>query len=204
MHSGKENIAHVNLTRLQAWIDAGRIDPSQPITPKELIKAKLIGRIPDGIKLLAHGRYEKPQEGEAIIKQPIDICVSRASAKAIEAIEAAGGKVVTRYYTKDAIRKLIAGKSVNTSTPLPLGKEFVEPALEKLNAAPYLYRLPDPVGRWHIEYYRDPAHRGYLSHQLKPGESPSLFFQVPSKTIKKKVVKAKTAEQSDKKLFSLR
>ncbi|PSR81106.1 hypothetical protein BD289DRAFT_507717 [Coniella lustricola] len=201
---GKENIAHINLSRLQAWIDAGRLDASKPITPRELIKAKMIGRIPDGIKLLAHGRYEEPQEGEALIKQPIDICVSRASEQAIKAIEAAGGKVVTRYYTKEAIRNLIAGKSVNTTMPLPLGKQFVAPALEKLNAAPYLYRLPDPVGRWHIEYYRDPAHRGYLSHQLKRGESPSLFFQVPSKKLKKKVVKAKTAEQLDKKLFQLR
>ncbi|KAF3770421.1 hypothetical protein M406DRAFT_344168 [Cryphonectria parasitica EP155] len=204
VNHGKENIAHINLTRLQAWIDAGRIDPTKPITPKELIACNLIGRIPDGIKLLAHGRYDKPAEGTPIMKQPIDIIVSRASAKAIQAIESAGGKIVTRYYTKEAIRNLISGKSVSTSEPLPVGKEFVEPALEKLRQGPYLYRLPDPVGRWHIEYYRDPAHRGYLSHQLKPGESPSLFFRVPSKTIKKKVAKVKEVEQSDKKLFQLR
>lgn len=41
------------------------------------------------------------------------------------------------------------------------------------------YRLPDPSNRRDIEYYRDPAHRGYLSHLLKPSEGPSLFFRAP-------------------------
>lgn len=45
----------------------------------------------------------------------------------------------------------------------------------------YKYRLPDATGRKDIEYYRDPAHRGYLSYMVKKGESPSLFFKVPSK-----------------------
>lgn len=41
------------------------------------------------------------------------------------------------------------------------------------------YRLPDPTRRRDIEYYRDPAHRGYLAHLLKPMEGPSLFFRSP-------------------------
>lgn len=58
------------------------------------------------------------------------------------------------------------------------------PATETAEAAPleakkYPYRLPDPTSRKDIEYYRDPAHRGYLSHLLGKGESPSLFFKVP-------------------------
>lgn len=44
----------------------------------------------------------------------------------------------------------------------------------------YKYRLPDPTKRRDIEYYRDPAHRGYLSHLLKPLEGPSLFFRSPA------------------------
>lgn len=174
----------------------------QPITPKELIRSRLIGNIPDGIKLLAHGRYDKVTG--PILKQPIDIMVSRASAEAIKAIEAAGGTVVTRYYTKEAIRNILKGKAVNTGEPLPVGPEFVQPVLQKARAGPYLYRLPDPVSRWHIEYYRDPAHRGYLSHQLKPGESPSLFFKVPGEVVKKKAAKVKKQEVGDKKLFELR
>lgn len=173
-HSGKEDMAEVTVTRLQQWIDSGRIDPKKPIGPKELIKAKLVNRLPDGIKLLASGRFEK-----AHLKQPIDIIVSRASQQAIAAVEAAGGRIVTRYYTKDAIRRLCRNQSENSWTPLPVGKEHVAEELRKLRSGPYKYRLPDPVNRWDIEYYRDPAHRGYLSHQLKPGQSPSLFFNVP-------------------------
>ena len=43
----------------------------------------------------------------------------------------------------------------------------------------YKYRLPDPTGRKDLEYYRDPAHRGYLSWQVKEGQGPSLFFKTP-------------------------
>ena len=44
----------------------------------------------------------------------------------------------------------------------------------------YTYRLPDPTNRKDIEYYRDPAHRGYLSHLVRPEEGPSLFFLPPA------------------------
>lgn len=201
VYSGKEDLAEVNLTRLQAWIDAGRLDPTKPITPTELIRCRLVGSVPDGIKLLAHGRYEpKPQ-----LKQPLEITVSRASKSAITAVEAAGGKIVTRYYTKNAIKNLLLGKSVHSDTPLPVGKEFVAEQLAKARANGYKYRLPDPVGRWHIEYYRDPAHRGYLSHQVAPGETPSLFFKVPDEVAKKKAAKmAKKSAKGDKTLFELR
>lgn len=195
-------MAEVSVTRLQAWIDAGRINPTKPISPKELIKSKLVRGTPDGIKLLASGRFEK-----AHLKQPIDITVSRASAKAIEAVEAAGGKIVTRYYTKDSISRLLKGQSVNTVEPLPVGEEHVERVLQEARESPFLYRLPDPTSRWHIEYYRDPAHRGYLSHQLKPGESPSLYFKVPSEVVGTKKAKAKKTEETrngDKLIFELR
>lgn len=167
-------MAEVTVTRLQAWIDTGRLDPKRPITPKELIRSRLVTRFPDGIKLLASGRFEKAQ-----LKQPIDIVVSRASRQAIQAVEAAGGQILTRYYTKDSIRRLVKGLSDNSRTPLPVGKEYVAQELAKLRSGPFKYRLPDPVNRWDIEYYRDPAHRGYLSYQLQPGESPSLYFRVP-------------------------
>lgn len=201
MRRGKEDLSEVNLTRLQAWIDAGRIDAKKLITPRELIRSGLVRRIRDGVKLLSHGRYESPP----VLKQPLNISVSRASASAIAAVERVGGTVVTRYYTKQAIRNLVSGKSKHTIEPLSVGAEFVEPALQKLERGPYKYRLPDPVSRWHIEYYRDPAHRGYLSHQLKPGETPSLFFKVPGTEVKKKkaAVKLKKGAMGDT-LFELR
>lgn len=167
-------MAEITVTRLQQRIDAGRLDPTRPIGPKELHKAGLWSGQPDGIKLLASGRFEK-----AHLRQPVDVCVSRASAQAIRAVEAAGGTLTTRYYTKDSLRRLRMGLSVNTTTPLPTGKEHVAAELAKLRSGPFRCRLPDPVNRWDIEYYRDPAHRGYLRHQLVPGQSPSLFFRVP-------------------------
>lgn len=191
----------MNLHRIQAWIDAGRLNPTRPITPKELIRCRLIGSIPDGVKLLAHGRYEpEPQ-----LKQPLNITVSRASKSAIQAVEAAGGRIVTRYYTKQAIKNLLLGKSVHGDTPLPVGKAYVEGEIAKARENGYKYRLPDPVDRWHIEYYRDPAHRGYLSHQLKPGETPSLFFKVPEESTKKRAAKvvSKSAKRENK-VFELR
>ncbi|KAM5354012.1 hypothetical protein ACJ41O_000662 [Fusarium nematophilum] len=164
-------MSEVNLDQIQAWIDQGRIDPTKQITPKELIESGLIGTIKDGVKVLSRG-------GDTL-KQPIDVMVSRVSAGAIASIEGAGGKVLTRYYTKLAIRRLLTGESVNTDKPLPQGKEHVESVLAAARQAPFRYRLPDPTSREEMEYYRDPAHRGYLSHQLAPGQSPSLYFRVP-------------------------
>ncbi|KAK4154449.1 hypothetical protein C8A00DRAFT_42804 [Chaetomidium leptoderma] len=166
----------LNLDRLQTWIDAGRIDPTKQITPREIIKSGVIGStIKDGIKLLARG-------GDTL-KTPVDIMVSRASASAIKAVEQAGGKITTRYYTKEAIRRLVKGESISTDKPLPVGPEFVEGVLAQARATKkHYHRLPDPTSRVDIEYYRDPAHRGYLSHKLQPGESPSLYFKVPGAT----------------------
>ena len=43
----------------------------------------------------------------------------------------------------------------------------------------YRYRLPDPTSRKDLEYYRDSAHRGYLSYLVEEGHGPSLFFKTP-------------------------
>ncbi|PHH91369.1 hypothetical protein CDD83_730 [Cordyceps sp. RAO-2017] len=161
----------VNLDQIQAWINQGRLDPTKQITPKELIESKLVGSVKDGVKILGRG--------SECLAQPISVMASRVSASAIHAIEAAGGRVVTRYYTKLAIRHLLTGATVNTEKPLPVGKEHVESVLAQARQSSARYRLPDPTSRRDIEYYRDPAHRGYLSHQLTPGQSPSLYHKIP-------------------------
>ncbi|KAI5779330.1 ribosomal protein L18e/L15P [Geopyxis carbonaria] len=148
----------LNLGRLQEWIDAGRIDPTKPITFKELLDTRCVHGIKDGVKLLARGAET--------FKTPIEICVSRASAAAIAQIEAAGGKIVTRYFNKNGIRAI-------TKPHL-----FDEPQ-----------KLAGAFSRFDIEYYRDPEHRGYLSEQVMDGASPSLFFKSPndkSSPVKKK------------------
>ena len=42
----------LNLDRLQQWIQAKRIDPTKPITFKELCESRCLHGIKDGVKLL--------------------------------------------------------------------------------------------------------------------------------------------------------
>ncbi|KAF4632826.1 hypothetical protein G7Y89_g5298 [Cudoniella acicularis] len=171
----------VNLNRIQSWIDQGRLDPTKPITVKELAESRCLHGVKDGVKLLARGKEE--------LKTPINILVSRASTAAIEAIEAAGGKVTTRYYTKQSIKRLLKGESESSFTPLsstPSASESAILSATASTASPFSYRLPDPTSRKDLEYYRDPAHRGYLSHLLQEGQGPSLFFKTPGTGIRRK------------------
>jgi large subunit ribosomal protein L15 len=77
--------APVNLGVLDAAIEAGRVDGSQPITEAVLIAAGLAHARLDGVRLLADGE----------IKRAITITVSGASAAAKAAVEQAGGSVTT-------------------------------------------------------------------------------------------------------------
>jgi large subunit ribosomal protein L15 len=165
----------INLDRIQSWIDQGRLDPTQPITVKELNDSRCLHGVKDGVKLLARGKEQ--------LKTPINILVSRASTEAIAAIEAAGGKVTTRYYTKASIKRVLRGESESTFTPLPYAPaaEGESPILSAISpsAMPFAKRLPDPTSRKDMEYYRDSAHRGYLSHLVEEGHGPSLFYKAP-------------------------
>ena len=156
----------VNLDKIQSWIDQGRIDPSKPITVKELSMSNCVSNIKDGVKLLSRGA--------ATLRQPINVVVSRASASAIAAVEAAGGSVVTRYYTHSSIRRILRGKI----DPINSLQSQITEGWEQRKSG-FTFRLPDPTSRKDIEYYRDAAHRGYLSHLVEEGEGPSLYFKTP-------------------------
>ncbi|KAL1649200.1 YmL10 [Diplodia intermedia] len=178
----------LNLDRLQQWIDQGRIDPSQPITMKELQKSRCLHGVKDGVKLLARGSEQ--------LRTPVNLVVSRASASAIAAVEAAGGSVITRYYSPNAIKHVLRGLSdpiVSAQMPSELASA----------SRSFKYRLPDPTARKDIEYYRDPAHRGYLSHLVPAGEGPSLFFKTPgsSKAVKKGSTKTKGASKAENRIW---
>jgi large subunit ribosomal protein L15 len=43
----------LNVDKIQQWIDQGRLDPSQPITVKELCRSRCLHGVKDGVKLLA-------------------------------------------------------------------------------------------------------------------------------------------------------
>ena len=187
-------MSSVNLDKIQSWIDQGRLDPSRPITLKELSRSGLLGQIKDGVKLLGNGAVE--------LKTPIHIVVSRASQSAIAAVEALGGSVTTRFYTAQAVRRIKAGDTHPFVSmrwdPLALNNpslavEGAEAMENRVKAMGFRYRLPDPSSRKDMEYYRDAKHRGYLSHMVKDGEMASLYFKPPLSEEELKALKRESA-----------
>jgi len=76
-------LAEVNLWRLQDAIDAGKLDISAAIDGAALVKAGVIRRELDGVRLL----------GEGELKAKLNITVHSATATAAKAVEAAGGSI---------------------------------------------------------------------------------------------------------------
>ena len=87
----------VNLGRLQTAIDTGKLDAGKPIGTAELIASGVVRRARDGVRLLGKGE----------LTTNVDITVAGASASAVEAVEAAGGKitVVKEVAMKDTADK---------------------------------------------------------------------------------------------------
>jgi large subunit ribosomal protein L15 len=81
----KKQFAEVNLWRLAQAIEAGKLDASQPIDADALIKAGVVRRLKDGVRLLGKGE----------LSTKIELSIHSASASARAAIEAAGGKLTT-------------------------------------------------------------------------------------------------------------
>lgn len=79
----RRHFAEVNLGRIQAAVDAGRLDTPGPVTAAVLLKAGIIRRIHDGVRVLASGDLTTGLTFE----------VAGASRPAIAAIEGAGGSV---------------------------------------------------------------------------------------------------------------
>lgn len=75
--------AEINIGRLQAAIDAGKLNAAETINAEVLAAAGLIGKIGDGVRLLARGE----------LTAKVTIEVAGASAAAIAAVEKAGGSV---------------------------------------------------------------------------------------------------------------
>src|ERR1700759_3550237 len=75
--------AEINLDRLQQAIDAKLVDIKEAVTAESLVKAGVLRRAKDGLRLLGRGE----------LKAKINIEVHGASKSAIEAVEKAGGTV---------------------------------------------------------------------------------------------------------------
>ena len=73
----------VNLGRVQAAIDAGRLDAAAVVDAAALVKAGVLRRVKDGVRLLGNGE----------LKAKVEFAVFGASKSAVAAVEKAGGSV---------------------------------------------------------------------------------------------------------------
>ncbi|MFQ5535353.1 MAG: 50S ribosomal protein L15 [Sphingomonadales bacterium] len=87
----RKEFTPVNVGRLQAAIDAGKLDAKKPVTAEALRAAGLVSRIRDGVRLLGQGE----------LKAKVTVQVAGASKTATAAVEKAGGKV-----------EIVAGRTV--------------------------------------------------------------------------------------------
>ena len=78
-----KKLNEMNLGRIQAAIEAGTLDPAAKIDAAALVKAGLLRRSKDGVRLLGDGE----------IKAKITLAVYGASKSAVAAVEKAGGSV---------------------------------------------------------------------------------------------------------------
>ncbi|MDR3505201.1 MAG: 50S ribosomal protein L15 [Acidocella sp.] len=89
----RKEYAPLNIGTLDAAIESGKLDASQPITEAVLAAAGVVRlNNVEGVRLLARGTISKA----------VTIEVSGASAAAVAAIEQAGGKVTTLVAKADA------------------------------------------------------------------------------------------------------
>jgi len=79
----RKQMNEINLDRVQAAIDAGRLDPAAPVDVAALVKAGLLRRPKDGVRLL----------GSGAITAKVAFSVAGASKSAVAAVEKAGGSV---------------------------------------------------------------------------------------------------------------
>lgn len=99
----RKRFREVNLGRLQAAIQAHKLDPAKLINNEALREAGLIQTVKDGVRLLAKGD----------LTSKIDIEVAGASKAAITAVEKAGGSIKLLAPAKPA-KELKKRKTKNT------------------------------------------------------------------------------------------
>jgi large subunit ribosomal protein L15 len=78
-----KSLNEVNLGRIQTAVDAGRLDPKDVVDAAALVRAGVLRRVKDGVRLLGSGE----------IKAKLNFEVYGASKSATAAVEKAGGSV---------------------------------------------------------------------------------------------------------------
>jgi large subunit ribosomal protein L15 len=80
----RREFAVINLGRLQRAVDEGKLASGDTVSGESLRKSGLVGRVRDGLRLLAKGE----------LKVPLTIEVAGASKAAVAAVEKLGGRVI--------------------------------------------------------------------------------------------------------------
>ncbi len=79
----KKEFTVINLDVIQEAVSAGKVDAAKEINAEVLLKAGVIGKVLDGVRVLARGK----------VSDKLTIKVAGASKAAVEAVEKAGGKL---------------------------------------------------------------------------------------------------------------
>ncbi|MCD1636838.1 50S ribosomal protein L15 [Martelella mediterranea] len=87
-----KDFAEVSLGRLQAAVDAKKLDAKKTVTAEVLKEAGVIRRVKDGVRVLSDGE----------LKAKLTLEVAGASKAAIEKIEKAGGSITVASGAKNA------------------------------------------------------------------------------------------------------
>ena len=81
----RKEFVEVNLGKLQAAIDAGKLDAGKPVDTAALLGAGVISKPRDGVRILGNGQ---------LTAKKLEIHAAGASKSAVAAVEKAGGKIV--------------------------------------------------------------------------------------------------------------
>ncbi len=112
-----KNLNEVNIGRIQLAVDAKKLDATKIITIDAMLKAGIIRRINDGVRVLGKGE----------LKAKVTLEVTGASKGAIEAVEKAGGSV--------SIVELARAEAAPSDKPKTKGKSRVKTAASKAKSA---------------------------------------------------------------------
>ena len=104
--------SHINIGDLQKFIDSKKLSASKKITSADLFEAGFARKNSNGLKLLGDGE----------LKTKIEIEVQKASKKAIELVEKAGGKVSIVELAKPKVEKAAESKKPAAAKKAPAKK----------------------------------------------------------------------------------
>ncbi len=121
-----KDLNEVNIGRVQAAIDAKKLDAKDPVTVEALLAAGIIRRVLNGVRLLGNGE----------IKTKLTFEVTGASSGAVKAVEAAGGSVTLTPMPQRVAKPEGEGKPKKVKAARPAKSASAKDAPKKAAGAP--------------------------------------------------------------------